>query len=197
MGDEREAAQILATLATAISANEKQNAFHRADVEQIVRDLVVGEYTQRERYNAAQRVGVSLNHLAKLQHRVLKSSRELRLREPDTHSLADGHILHVFFDSKQRALLACHEIKPAVNMVGSIFSYWRRRSEVPASQPSLDFRLSNKCREIFGGRSSYRLYLAVDVIRILSVAVGSGRASYLVNVEDVMAIARKYVGSKQ
>jgi hypothetical protein len=169
--------------------------------ERIVELILSEDKEQRE--GIIRGTGLSKNYIMKLQRRALRTSAHLQLPSPLAHSFRSGLVLHVLFDSHDRALFIKKELCRLLNMKGTTFSYWKKKAGVrrlPLTPPPLphhtrdrsrrkaltvrvracvravqvsdidtsqDFRLMDKCRSIFGGRSTYTLYSAEQMLTIL------------------------------
>ncbi|ELR18814.1 uncharacterized protein ACA1_151270 [Acanthamoeba castellanii str. Neff] len=158
--------------------------------ERIVELILSEDKEQRE--GIIRGTGLSKNYIMKLQRRALRTSAHLQLPSPLAHSFRSGLVLHVLFDSHDRALFIKKELCRLLNMKGTTFSYWKKKAAVSDIDTSQDFRLMDKCRSIFGGRSTYTLYSAEQMLTILQCMQRSRQKNCFTNVPELTALIASY-----
>lgn len=144
-----------------------------------------------ERSAIIQKTGFSNNYIMKLQRKVLRSSRALQLREPSVHTVGNVEI-HVLFDNDNEPLFIKKELCQVLDMKGTTFSYWKKKAKIKEIDTSQSFRLMDKCRSIFGGRSTYTLYRVEDTLKILASMESSRQRNYFRNLMPLKDLALRY-----
>eukprot|EP01104_Vermistella_antarctica_P008184 TRINITY_DN2044_c0_g1_i1.p1 TRINITY_DN2044_c0_g1~~TRINITY_DN2044_c0_g1_i1.p1 ORF type:complete len:598 (-),score=112.26 TRINITY_DN2044_c0_g1_i1:263-2056(-) len=145
-----------------------------------------------DKYEVQRETGFSHNYIMALQRKVLRNSEGLQLRDPDLHTVG-GVEIHVMFDDVNGlALFIRKELFTALSMSGTSFSYWRKRAGVSEIDTSMDFRLMDQCRTIFGGRATYTLYTAQGALAILTKMENSRLKTGFTNFENLRNIVARY-----
>eukprot|EP00005_Dracoamoeba_jomungandri_P004995 CAMPEP_0174257134 /NCGR_PEP_ID=MMETSP0439-20130205/6301_1 /TAXON_ID=0 /ORGANISM="Stereomyxa ramosa, Strain Chinc5" /LENGTH=137 /DNA_ID=CAMNT_0015340075 /DNA_START=565 /DNA_END=978 /DNA_ORIENTATION=- len=129
----------------------------------------------------------------KLQRKALHASKALQLPSPDVH-VVEGKYIHVIFDKDDNPLFIKKQMCTLLDMKGTTFSYWKKKSGVEEIDTSLDFRLMDTCRKIYGGRATYTLYSAQSAHLILEAMVNSRQKGICESkpLRKLMKIVAKY-----
>lgn len=145
-----------------------------------------------DRESVLMETGFSHNYIMKLQRKVLHATRELQLREPEVIEVVPGKPIHVLWDADNAPLFIKKELCAVLDMKGTTFSYWKKKANVGEIDTSADFRLMDKCRSIFGGRSTYTLYTADDLWHILQGMDRSRQRHHFLALEPLKAVVQPY-----
>lgn len=148
---------------------------------------------QADKYEVQKETGFSHNYIMALQRKVLRHSEGLQLRPPEKHEIGE-HCIHVLFEEDNvTPLFIRKELFTCLSMSGTSFSYWRKRAGVEELDTSMDFRLMDQCRSIFGGRATYTLYTAEAAYTILQKMENSRLKSTFTNFDQLKALVGSYL----
>lgn len=148
---------------------------------------------EEDRKTVLNETGFSQNYIMKLQRKVLHATKELQLQEPHIIPFNDRLTLHVLFDAQGKPLFIKKELCEVLGMKGTTFSYWKKKANVGELDTASDFRLMDKCRGIFGGRSTYTLYYANELWLVLDGMFQSRQKHHFKTLDQLRNIVYTYV----
>eukprot|EP01089_Gocevia_fonbrunei_P004522 TRINITY_DN1454_c0_g1_i2.p2 TRINITY_DN1454_c0_g1~~TRINITY_DN1454_c0_g1_i2.p2 ORF type:complete len:317 (-),score=39.83 TRINITY_DN1454_c0_g1_i2:1441-2391(-) len=88
---------------------------------------------KEERSSVLEQTGFSNNYIMKLQRKVLRSSKVLQLKDPNVHMINSTSV-HVLFDRDLKPLFIKKELCQVLDMKGTTFSYWKKKSKYPRNR---------------------------------------------------------------